>query len=82
MGIFCSTTLASREYYINLIILLSILLTFTFLIIMRKLMLDNQIKIDRETLSPSDFCLIGNNLKFKKYELVEMEKELREYFDK
>jgi hypothetical protein len=49
---------------------------------MRKLMLDNQIKIDKETLTPSDFCLIGNNLKFKKYELAEMEKELKEYFRK
>ena len=52
--------------------MISIFVTFISLIFIRKLILDSLIKIDKETLSPSDFCLIGNNLKFNSNSLIEM----------
>ena len=60
---------------------ISIVVTFIALIIIRKLIINDLFKIDKDTLSPSDFCLIGNDLKFNSDNLIGMEKELKDYFD-
>ena len=61
--------------------MISIGVTFIALIIIRKLIINDLFKIDKDTLSPSDFCLIGNDLKFNSDNLIGMEKELKDYFD-
>lgn len=61
--------------------MISIVVTFTALIIIRRLIINDLVKIDTDTLSPSDFCLIGNDLKFHSDNLIGMEKELKDYFD-
>ena len=61
--------------------MISIVVTFISLIIIRRLIINDLLKIDKDTLSPSDFCLIGNDLKFNSESLIDMESELRDHFD-
>jgi hypothetical protein len=53
--------------------MISIVVTFIALIIIRKLIINDLLKIDKDTLSPSDFCLIGNDFKFDSDQLIGME---------
>lgn len=61
--------------------MISIVVTFIALLIIRKLIINDLLKIDKDTLSPSDFCLIGNDFKFDSDQLIGMEQELKDYFD-
>ena len=47
---------------------------------MRKHLIDLGIKLDTETFSPSDFCVMGTAMEFEGYFQEEIEAEIRAYF--
>jgi hypothetical protein len=47
---------------------------------MRKYLMHTSIKLDRETFTPSDFCLMGIDMEFDNYTQDEIEKEIKDAF--
>jgi len=51
------------EYY-SLVMMISMIVINLLLIIIRKLMIDDIQKLNDESLTPADFCIMGKDLKF------------------
>jgi hypothetical protein len=63
------------------LLLAAIIITFMWLIRMRQLLLQEAKDLDMQTLTPSDFCLMGKHMEFEKYDpesiKTEIENELK-----
>lgn len=51
------------EYY-SLVMMVSMIVINLLLIVLRKLMIDDIEKLNDESLTPADFCIMGKDLKF------------------
>ena len=58
---------------VAILILLSIIISLIYLIWMRNNLLQTALKLDIDALTPSDFCLMGMNMKFDNYAPKEIE---------
>ena len=78
---FLNTTQREKFVYaIGILIIISVVVTLLYLIWMRKQLIDLGIKLDTETFSPSDFCVMGTGMEFEGYSQEEIEKEIKTYF--
>ena len=64
------------------LLFVAILINFVWLIFMRKRLIDKSIAADKENITPSDFCLIGRNMRFKNYSPDGIKKQIHEHFEK
>ena len=74
---------AKRNGYMKVLLvvfLLAILMTFLWLVRLRKKLLEKACKLDADIYTPSDFCLMGKNMKFDDYNPKAIEKQIREEF--
>lgn len=72
-----------RVEFINIMIILmfvSIVISLFYLIWMRSHLLKYDMQIDEDAFTPSDFCLMGVNMRFDDYSPEGIEKEIRERF--
>ena len=60
--------------------MLSILLNFAYLIFTRRQLLNKAVELDDDAYTPSDYALIGYNMRFKDYAPGYIEDHLKKYF--
>ena len=77
-----TTVLARPESMqaILVILFVTVIVTYLWLVYLRKKLLEKSIQLDAEVYSPSDFCLMGRNMKFHNYNPDEIEKAIKEEF--
>ena len=63
-------------------LLFSIVVSLIHIICMRKKLLETSLKLDKDTFSPSDFCLMGMNMEYalNNYAPDKIEEEIKEVF--
>tara|TARA_B110000285_G_C15006789_1_gene554286 strand:+ start:330 stop:512 length:183 start_codon:yes stop_codon:yes gene_type:complete len=52
----------------GIVLLFSIMISYCWIVVMRKNLIDDAKKLDLDTLSPSDFCLMGRHMEFENYD--------------
>lgn len=70
-----------RAYNVGIIaglLVAMLILTIGFLIYMRYRLKEFENKLDEDAMTPSDFCVMGTNMYFDKYNPEAMETEIRE----
>jgi len=60
----------------------SVFISLFFLIWMRKKLLEEALKLDLDAFTPSDFCLMGTNIKFTDYDPEAMKEKVKAHFEK
>ena len=74
---------AQRNDYMKVLLvvfLLAVLISFGWLIFLRKKLLEKALKLDEDIYTPSDFCIMGKNMKFENYNPSKIEEAIRENF--
>lgn len=66
--------------YLLVIFLLAVLISFLWLVYLRKKLLEKAMQLDLDIYTPSDFCLMGKNMKFNDYNPKAIEKAIRDEF--
>lgn len=62
-----------------MLVMLSIFISFIYLIWLRANLFEKAIKLDDEALTPSDFCLMGTHMRFDNYSPKAVEEEISKY---
>lgn len=60
----------------TLLLVVAIVITFIWLIRMRQLLQRGAEALDRGSLTPSDFCLMGRHMQFENYDPESIKKEV------
>ena len=74
---------SNRNVYMNILLaflLFSILVSFLLVVYIRKRLLHKARVLDSHVYTPSDFCLMGTNMRFDNYSPEEITKTVKEEF--
>ena len=63
------------------LLIFSVLVSLVYLIWMRKKLLEEALKLDIDAFTPSDFCLMGMNMKFDDYNPETMKEKVKAHFE-